>query len=152
MPAIASVPPRSSAARATGPPQGAVADDAGTQERCRVLVVEAVGHLVGVGLVDDGPLGVAAVRVPAGEARIGTQVLAPAPAPAAAAAGVAQPGDAGPMPRSEAAAPGADGIDGADDLVARHGRRAVRGEVALGQVEVGPAYAAGRYPHPDLAR
>ena len=59
-----------------GPLQGAVADDAGAEQRRDLDVVERLGERVGVGLVDHGVLGVAPVDVPAGEARVEAEVLA----------------------------------------------------------------------------
>ena len=52
-----------------GPQQGAVADDAGAEQRCHLHVVERLGQRVGVVLVHHGVRRVAAVDVPAGEAR-----------------------------------------------------------------------------------
>ena len=60
-----------------GAQQRPVADDARAQQRRGLDVVERVGQRVGVVLVDHGVLGVAAVEVPAGEARVDAEVLAP---------------------------------------------------------------------------
>jgi hypothetical protein len=140
------------ARRELGPAQGAVADDAGAEQRGGVFVVVGVGKPVRVGLGHHGPLRVAAVGVPPGEARVDAQVLGAAPAPSAAAASVPQPGDARPLADREPSAARAEGLDLADDLVARDGGRLARGQIALGQVEIGPAHAAGRDPDADLAR
>ncbi len=100
------------------------------------------GSGVGVALVDDGQLGVAAVGVPSGERRVDAEVLVAAPAEPAPAARVAQPGDADPLADVEPRRSRPASLDGADDLVAGHDPWPVRREVALGEVQVGAADAA----------
>ena len=58
-----------------GPDERPVADDARTQQRGGMKIVEPVGQRIRVGLGRDGQLGEATVRVPAGEARVLAQVL-----------------------------------------------------------------------------
>ena len=48
-----------------GSAQGAIADDAGAEQRRRLDVVEAIGQRVGVVLLDQRVVGVAAVEIPA---------------------------------------------------------------------------------------
>ena len=134
-----------------GPQQGPVADDPGTEQRRGLQIVEFRRQRVGVGLVDDGVLRVAPVDVPAGEARVGAEVLATGHAEAADAAGVGQPGHPDPVAHPPPGAAGPQPVDHADDLVARRHPGTARCEVALGQVEVRPAHAARPDAHPDLA-
>ena len=112
---------------------------------------KSVGQRVGVGLVDHGVLRVAPVDVPAGEARVGAEVLAAGRAEAADAAGVGQPGHPDPVALPPPGAAGPEPVDHADDLVARRHPGTARCKVALGQVEVRPAHAARPDAHPDLA-
>ena len=144
--------PRRPPGGSCGPAQRAEADDPGAQQRGRRLVVEGVGQPVGEGLVDHGQLGVAAVVVPAGEARLEAEVLVAAEAEAARAVGAAQPGDADPLAHREPLGAGPAPVDPAHDLVAGHDVAAMGGQVALDHVQVGPAHAAGADPDPDLAR
>jgi hypothetical protein len=65
------------------PAQGAIADDPGAQQRCRLGIAEDLGEGIGIVLVDDRELGVAAVDVPSRERRGDAQVLVAAPAEAA---------------------------------------------------------------------
>ncbi len=88
------VDPEASPLGEVGALQGAVADDPGAQQGCDLFVAELLGQRVGVGLVDHGVRRVAPVEVPAREARVEAQVLAPRQAEPADAAGVAEPGHA----------------------------------------------------------
>ena len=81
-----------------------------------MLVVEHLRNGVGVALVDDGVLRVAAVVVPTREARRHAQVLVVATTEAADPAGPPKPRDPHPVAHGEAVAPLAQGIDGANDL------------------------------------
>ncbi len=83
------------------PLQGSVPDDAGAQQRGRVFVVEGIGDRIGIGLVDHGPLGEAAMVVPTGEAGFEAQVLGTVPTEPAPAAGGPQPGDPHPVADAE---------------------------------------------------
>src|SRR5205085_5173972 len=74
--------------------QRAVADQAGAEERRRLLVGVALRDRKAEALVGDGVLRVAAVEVVAGEARGVAEVLAPARAVAAGAVRPAEPRDA----------------------------------------------------------
>src|SRR5207302_3707561 len=115
-----------------------------------VLVAEDLRELVGVGLVDDRILRVAAVVVPSGEAGLEAQVLSACGAEAAHAAGMAQPGDAGPVPNGEPLGLGPEGVDLAHDLMAGNDAGALGRQIALGQVQIGPAHAAARDADADL--
>src|SRR5262249_14667857 len=86
--------------------------------------------------------------VVAGEARTEAEVLAAAPAVRALSARPAQPGDADA--RALAEVPSADD-DGADDLVAEDQGQLGTRQLAVGDVEVGPAHAARIDAHEHLA-
>ena len=92
-----------------------------------------------------------AVEVVAGEAGARAEVLPARAAEGALSAGEAQPGDADPVARAEPgrARPGPD--DPPHHLVARHDPVAGEGEVAVHDVEVGPADAAGLDLDEDLS-
>src|SRR5215813_9477794 len=92
-----------------------VPDDAGTQQGRHLVVAVRGGQRVGVVLVDDGELGVAAVGIPSGEGGGEAQVLVAADAEATDAARVAQPGDADALADLEPPGPGTERVDRADD-------------------------------------
>ena len=129
------------------PAQRPVADDPGAQQRCRLLVVEAGRERVGEALVDHGMLGVPAVGVPAGERGATHRFSSPR----------RQKRHSPHVPRSHAmpmrsptanrvaAAPTASTIPTTSWPGTTRGRGA---QVALGQVQIGPAHAARRAPAP----
>src|SRR3989442_423946 len=80
-----------------GHAQGAVADQPGAEQRRRLRVRVLLRDREAEALVGDGQLGVAAVDVVPGEARVVAQVLAPGSAVAAVAVGPAEPGHAHPV-------------------------------------------------------
>ena len=140
-----------------GPDLGALdrakADYPRAQQRRGRFVAEPVGNRVGEVLAHHHEFGVAAIVVVTGKPRVRAEVLAAAPAPGALAAGLAQPGDADPRAGgSEARASGATAYDRADDLVTGDDSRMARRQVALGDVEVGAADAAGLDTDENLAR
>ena len=94
----------------------------------------------------------AAVEVVAGEACARTEVLAAGPAEAAGAAGPTQPRDAHPRARRESCDVRAERDDVADDLVAEDERELGIGQLAVGDVQVGAAYAARGDPEQHLVR
>src|SRR5690606_5635105 len=61
-----------------------------------------------------------------------------------------QPRHPDPVTDGEPLRPGTARLDAPDDLVAGHGPGSARGEVALGQVQVGAAHTARLHPDPDL--
>ena len=144
-------------------PQAAVADDAGAEQRGR----RHGGH-AGRQTVDEPGrrhrvLGEAAVDVPAGEQRVLAEVLLAARAEAAGLVGLVQPRHADAVAggerrrarlaaRRDALGAGSERDDLADDLMAGHHGRAVRRQLALEDVQVGAADAAGQHPQQDLAR
>ena len=132
--------------------QAAVPDQPGAEQRRRLGVGVGVGQREGVPGVGAGVLGIAAVAGVAGEARRVAEILPPAPAVRAASAGVAEPGDADALPDRQPLGLGPERDDPPDDLMpgddaVRHPR-----QLAVDDVQVGPADAAGGDPHHDLLR
>ena len=115
----------------------AVPDQAGAQQRRRVGVAVSCGQLEAVAGIHDGEVGVAAVAVIAGEACVGTQVLAAVPAVRALAAGVGEPRNADAIADHEALDAVSDPCDQTDDLMAGDERK-LRGinSRACGQLAV----------------
>ena len=142
-------PVQAEARRVAGEPQRAVADQAAAQQRRRLLGREVVGQRQAEALVGDGQLGVAAVDVASGEARVDAQVLAVGAAVAALAVGVAEPRNAdaaavlGGRRRSGGRAPPA-------ACRPRSRRRAGAGRSGTPR-RPGPGAAAGRGREPDRA-
>ena len=126
------------------------ADQAGAEQRRRLEIRVAVGNREAEALVGDRVLRVAAVERVAGEARVVAEVLAPRPAVAARAAGPAQPRHADPLARREARRRPGRRRDRADDLVAQHQRQLRLGQLAVDDVQVGAADAAGAHLERDL--
>ena len=150
--AAEAVDPEPPARGTSGLPQRPVADDPRAQERGRHVVGERVGERVGVALVDDQVLGVAAVEVPAREQRIDAQVLAAGAAEGADPARAGQPGHPDAIADAEPGGAVTRDVDGPHRLVARHHLGVLRRQVPLGQVEVGAADAAHADLHPHLPR
>ena len=138
--------------RVAAEPQRPVADQPGAQQRRRLEVRVALRDREAVALVGDRQLRVAAVELVAGEAGPLAEVLAAGAAVAALAAGPAEPRDPDPLPGLEALRPLPRPLDGADDLVAGDERQLRLGQVAVDDVEVGAADAAGVHPHQHLPR
>ena len=133
-------------------PEGAEADDPGTQQRRSLLGAEAVGEGVGIVRGRHHVLRVTAVPVPTGEFRGGAQVLVASAAVAAHRARTGQPRDPHPVSDGEAGNPCTDFVDDADDLVARHHQVPFGRQVAFRQMQVGPTDPADLHPNPNLAR
>ena len=112
----------------------------------------SAGQREHVARVGDGVLGVAAVALIAGEARLRAEVLGAAPAEAAAPARPAEPGDADAVADRDIAHAVAERLDRADDLVAEDERQCRVGQLAVDDVQVGAADAAGPHPDQHLAR
>ena len=136
--------------RQLGAQQGPVADDAGAQQRSCLLVGEAVRQSVGECLWHHGELGVAAVGVPPGVARLLAEVLPTGTAETAYPAGVAQPRDADPVPDREPRRVGPARHHVSHHLVPGDGGGPTRKEVALGQVQVGATDPADTHAHEHL--
>ena len=128
------------------------ADDARAEQRRRMLVVDRIGQTVGKIFAHDGLLGISAIAIPSGKACVGAEILAAFAAVSAATVGFAQPCDADPIADFEAPAPGTQAFDHTDDLVSGNDSGMFAGKIALDEVQVGPANAAGRDAHRNLSR
>src|SRR2546423_13352255 len=82
------------ALRIASQPQRAVADQAGAEQRSGMQVVIALGQRKTKAFVGDAKLGIAAVDVITGEARVHAKVLETAAAESAALVDGAEPGNA----------------------------------------------------------
>src|SRR5580658_6365453 len=95
--------------------------------------------------------GVAAVARKAGKERRVAQVLAPAPAIGAMPAGMAEPGHADARAGRERD-PFARSLDPAYDLMPRNDRQLGVGQLAVDDMQIGAADAAGLDAQPNLPR
>ena len=132
------------------PSQRPIADDSRTEEGGRLFIAEGVGNRVGVAFLGDHILRVAAVDVPAGEERCGTEVLSPVEAEPTGSTGVAQPGNSHPFSQAEPGTARTEGVDHPHHLMAGNHQPMSRGQIALGKVQIGAAHPARPNVHPDL--
>ena len=109
--------------------QRPIADQPAAQQRRRLLVRKLVREWQAEALVGHGQLGIAAIDVAAGEARVDTQILAAAGAVVALTVGEAKPRN--PHPAIILGQP--------DDLVAQHDREPGRLDLRITEVKVSPA-------------
>src|SRR5581483_1780381 len=129
-------------------PVRSVADQPGAEERCRLQVRVALGKGEAEALVGDAELRVAAVELVAREQGAVAQVLAAAAAEGALAARPAEPGHADALALPEAACRR---DDLSDDLVARDERQLRLGELAVHDVQIRAAHAAGAHAQERLS-
>src|SRR6266536_6018836 len=134
------------------PPERAIADDAGAEERRGLGVVEQGWNDIGEGFWDAGILGVAAIVGPARVGRVRAEVFAVPGAEAAVTAGRAEPGDPDAVTDPESLGAGTERIHRAHDLMPRDQGQAPLTELALDDMQVGAARAAGSHPHPHFSR
>ena len=132
-------------------PQRTVADHAGAQQRRSLRVVEAGRQVVRVLSRGDDILRKATIRVEAVKADFGAQVFLAGQAEPAVSARAAQPRQPGPVTGTKTRHARAHLIHHADDLVARHQRQPRQRQVALDDVQVGVADAAGMDAQTHLA-
>src|SRR5947208_12744248 len=124
-------------------PERPIPDQAGAQEGSRLETGIALGKWEAKALIDDRVLGVAAVEVVSGEARMVTEVLAPGAAEGTLAVRPAQPGN----PDAAILAHNC-----SDDLVAEHERQLRVWKLAVEDVEVGSADPTGLHLDEQLPR
>ena len=129
-----------------------VADQPRAEKRRRLEVRVARRHGEAVALVCDRLLREPAVDVVPGEACVVAEVLAPAEAIAAAAARPGEPGDADTLPDCESGHAFADGVHRADDLMPEDERQLRPRQLAVDDVKIGTADAAGQDVEPNGAR
>src|SRR5208283_5845429 len=96
---------------------GPVADEPGAQQWCRRNVAVTVGQRKAIPCVGEHIVRVAAIDLVAGEARLGTEILATAGAERAVSAGRAQPWDPDALAHNMSRDSAPAGDDLADDLV-----------------------------------
>ncbi len=137
---------------AAGETERAVADQARAEQRCRGLVGKVLGNREAELRSGGHFLGVSAVTGVAGEDRRVAQILLAAPAELTDPARSAQPGNPDPLAERELAHSCAELFDRADDLMSGHERQLGLGELAVDDVQVGPADCARPHREPDLAR
>ena len=124
-------------------PVGAVADQAGTEQRGGLYVVETFRDrktVVGIGAQ---VLGKAAVHLVAGVTSLVAEVLAPTLAVIAVAATAAQPGYTHPVAAVKARYIAPQFFNNTHDLVSGNERQCRLGQLAIHHVEVSAADAAG---------
>jgi hypothetical protein len=124
-------------------PIGAIADQARTQQRRRLLVAVLCGNRKAVGRGGDGVLGKASVDLVPGIARLVTEVFPAVGAVPAVAATAAQPRHAHALAGSELRNAIPEAGNFADDLVAGYQRQVGMREIAIEHMQIGAADAAG---------
>ena len=130
---------------------GAVADQTGAQQRCRLQVFISRRQLEAVIGVGHRVLGEAARYLVARVAGVIAEILSLVIAEPAVATAASQPGYSHPLAGSQACHPRAQAFDGADDLVSRNQRQRGLREFPVHHVQVGAADAAGAHPEQYLA-
>src|SRR5277367_1033592 len=115
-------------------------------------VLDTVGQGEKKPAVRDHRFRIAAIACPAMKLGVRAQVLLAAPTKRADAAGEAQPCRADPHARRERPDRGADFRYAADDFVTRNDSWRAPRQVAVDDVEVGAANAAGAYLDDDVGR
>ncbi len=130
-------------ARVARDPIGSIADQPGAEQRRRLEVAVALGKCKGKPDIGDGILGVAAIELIAGEAGLRAEVLASRRAILAMTAGAAEPGHAHAFALALLVDTLPACCDRAHDLVARHHGQSRIGELAVDEVKIRSANAAG---------
>ena len=126
-----------------GANEGAIADQARTEQRRGACVRKRFGNGYAVALIRDGELGVPAVERVAGELRLDAQIFPARAAIEAFATGPAEPWDADALSDTEQAlARSPHASDAADDLVAQDERKLGVGQLAVDHVQVRAADVA----------
>jgi hypothetical protein len=125
--------------------QRAIADQPGAEQRCCRDIVILIGQREAVTCIGHRSLGIAAIDLIAGEAGLLAQILPAAPAILAFPAGPAKPGNAHAVARLELRHVWADRNNPADDFMARDHVRLRVGQLAIQQMQIRPADAAGKH-------
>src|SRR5262249_34025963 len=123
--------------------QRAPADQAGAKQRRNRDVVTGFTKRKAIAGIGDEMRGKAAVARVSGEARAVAKVLPPAPAIRTFAAGVTEPGNADAFAGFRGSDAGAKRIHPPDHFVAGNDRIGDIRQLAVDDMQVGPAYAAG---------
>ncbi len=126
-----------------GDHQRAPADEAGAEQRSKRHVAAVLAERKGIARIGDRRGREAAVPAVAGEERAIAEVFVAARAIGADAAAMAEPRHADALAQAQSHDVAADRIDPADDLVAGDDRHDGIGQLAVDDVQIGPADAAG---------
>jgi len=126
-------------------------------QKGQLLLVDAMHKAVQDGvdvklvMAGDGQFGVTAVDLVTGEAGLVAQVFGAAPAVLAVAAAMPQPRNADAFADLEAVHSRTQCLHPADDFVTRNDGQFGFGQIAVDDVQIGAADAAGRYPDLHLS-
>ncbi len=135
--------------------QRAIADEPGAKQWRRLQIRVGGREREAEPRLGARVLSIAPVQLVAGEDRLDAQVLSARSTEATRAARVAKPGDADAVAFAEAGAVlrrlRTQPFHRANDLVAGHDRQPGLGQLAVDQVQVGPADAAGANAHDQIA-
>ena len=134
-----------------GRPVCTVPDETRAEQRRRFRIAIAVREFEHEAPVGDGVVGITAIDLITGEARVEAKILAVALAVLALFARVAEPRNADPVADREVGDAVAEPLDDADDFMARHERNFRVQQLAVDHVQVGSAHAAGPYADQHLA-
>ena len=130
----------------------APADETGTEQRRKRGGVAFFAQAKSIACVGDRVGRVAAVSRVAGEDRPVAKIFPLAHAIGADAAGRSKPGNADPLSKFQTFDVRAERIDSPDDFMARNDRELRVRQLAIDNMEIGPADAACFHPDPKLAR
>jgi hypothetical protein len=136
--------------RLAGKLERAIADQSGTEQRRSLGVAVTFRQFEHIARVGHRVAGIAAVDLIAGEARIVAEILLARAAIGASAVGPAEPGHTDAVADCQLRHALAERFDAADDLMPEHERQLGLVELAVENVQVGTAYAAGRHLDQDL--
>jgi hypothetical protein len=125
-----------------GAPDRPIADYPGAQQRRGFVIRERRRDRIGILLAHHREIGVAAVVVVTGEARIRAQILAAPPTIDTRPASLAQPSDSDAIAGPKARASGAASLDHTDHLMAGNDARVPGREISFRDMQVGPTYTA----------
>jgi len=134
-----------------GSDEGSPADETGAEERGNIDIAAGLAEGEGEAGIGDRGGGEAAVARVAGEEGVVAEVFLVARAIGADAAGPREPWNADALADAEGIDAGAEFIDAADDFVAGNDGEFWVGEIAIDDMQVGAAYAAGGDFYADFA-
>src|SRR5271166_4805030 len=109
----------------------AIADYAGTEQRCGVLISDCRWQRVSKILPHDPPFGVTAIMIPSGEKCVRAKIFRAAPTISAGPAGFTQPRDPDPIAGIKTLAGRTPPLDYTYDFMAGHDTRMLRRQIAL---------------------
>jgi hypothetical protein len=143
---------KSAAGRKLGPKKRAIADDSRAEEGRRLHVGERVRDRIHVILIRNDIRCKATFHVPTSEGGRGTEVLTPSSAIAANSTGAREPRHANALSNAKACRAISKLVDYSNNFVTRRHEGVLRREIALGQVQIGPADTTRPHRDPKLRR